>query len=376
MLRTIKITILATAAAAALSAGQIQLSGSGPVNNNVAGFGLTGVTSSVNPGQYIQPTGSNNCAGLQYNGSPCVNALTTGSFKGNYVQALFANATGISGVPDSATNTPNATGKLSSSLIASDGSGIQFDLMNGPNGSGGYSGGLVCSNCVDAQYWRSSNSNTDLIIPVGLANVASVSTLLNDYWGAVGTTNIQFYFCFSATSNGSCTPGQLVNVSLLDGTQVRSSIVCNSGVAGSCPTGTGATSISKNSLSATSISGGVTINTAEVFRAAYTGIPTTVPGSSTLPATLVANPSPWAGSTSGDVVLDAQQFLFGASNQFLSYIEVKDPNAVAYSSSSVLGSRFALSAITIDQAPEPSTIVLVLSGLGIVGLGRLRRRKN
>jgi len=365
MLRYLQISILIGAGVATLNAGQIQLSGTGPINNNVAGFGLTGSTVTANPGQYVQPIGSNNCAGKQYNGTGCAGDVATNVTKGNYITALFAGATGVTGSPDAALNSPSSSGMITSSLTGVDGTPISFDLMNAPNGAGGYSGSATCSNCTDANFWKSNGVTNDLIVAVGLNNISSVSTMLQDYYGRVGTSNVKINFCFSTTASGSCDVAT-TSVTLVDGTQIRAGVVCNPSVTGSCPT-SDASLINSTGLAATSTIGTTTINTAQVFSASYTSIPTTLPTSMT-------NPSPWAGSTGGSVVLDAQQFLFSglSSSTYLSSIEFTDVNNGNWSSG-VAASHFALSAITVDQAPEPGSIFLMLSGLGVVGMAARRR---
>ena len=351
--------ILITLATAALQAGQIQLSGTA---TNVNGFGLTGTTATGAPG-YIQGPGPGvtNCAGAQ-NGSPCATAVTSNARKGNYVTQLFAGATGLSTpAPDAFLNQPSASGQLTSSTLkASDGTFVKYDLMNAQNGSNGYSGATTCALCIDANFWSSASQSgnlVDLVIPVGLFNVDAVSTMLNDYWGTSNAQNITLNFCFSATSNGACT---IVAVALNNGVEVRSAVnAANPGNA-----------IASGPLAASTANvngSGVTVKTGTVYTATFTSIPSTVP-------TGAANPSPFAGATSGTVNLDEQQFIFTTAqyqNKYLSYIEVLDPNIVQNSAS---GSRFALSAVTISQTPEPSTILLFAAGLGVIGMGRLRRR--
>jgi hypothetical protein len=377
--RYVSISVLSAAAVMTLNAGQIQLSGTGVTNNNIAGFGLTGNTFIASPGQYIQPNPPSGCAGLQFNANSCVQANAGTSVnpvvqKGNYISQLFALATGLSTpMPDAATGTPNANGKINSGFVGSDGNPIQIDLMNAPNSSNGYNGSATCANCIDANFWRSTNNSTGVFdVPVGLQNVDSVVTMLNDYWGVNNAINLTVSFCFTATSNGSCAPSDLLNVPLTSGVEIRSSVLCNAGLGG-CPSGTNAGLIGRTLAASTANVGGsgVNVNTSTVYSATYNSIPTLVP-------TGAANPSPFAGSNGGSVVLDAQQFIFSSSvysGKFLSYIEFSDPNAGSWSATNTGASRYALSAITADVlTPEPSTVFLFLSGFGAIGLSKLRRR--
>ena len=82
--------------------------------------------------------------------------------------------------------------------------------------------------------------------------------------------------------------------------------------------------------------------------------------------------------TAGKLKLDDQQFLFGAAHvdQWLVSVTVTENlgNTPLTATGGVLPSETALSAITVDTAPEPTSILLLLSGLG--GIGYLRFRRN
>ncbi len=78
--------------------------------------------------------------------------------------------------------------------------------------------------------------------------------------------------------------------------------------------------------------------------------------------------------------LDQQLFDFGSNHltEFLVSITVTDTLTSGYAgyggaNPATNNSRAALSAITVEQAPEPSTIFMALSALG--GLAYFRRRK-
>jgi hypothetical protein len=358
VLRYLSITVLSLAAISTLNAGQIQLSGTGVANNNIAGFGLTG-SSTTTGTQYLQSVSS--CAGSQYNAAACSTASTTNAAKGSYISQLFNGATGTTPAtgPDAATGLPNANGKMSASgLVDSLGNTIQFDLMDAPNG---------VSAGVNANYWRSASTGA-MDIPVGLLNVDSVSTMIQDYWGITGGSNILLKFCFSSVSNDStCSSGTLTQVQLLNGTEVRAGVVCSTASACQEDAGNANGQIATSLAASTVINANVTVKTANVWSSTFTG-------------TATSATSPYSNVTGGGtVVLDAQQFLFSTSifsGKFLSYIEISDSGAATTWSSNKSASRYALSAITVDQAtatPEPSTILLFSAGLGAIVIGRRRR---
>jgi len=80
----------------------------------------------------------------------------------------------------------------------------------------------------------------------------------------------------------------------------------------------------------------------------------------------------------GAAYLDDQGFFFNSAN--LSTLGAGLTNLNTYLVSvqvneiSTSGSGAGLAAITVDAVPEPSTILLFVAGLGVVGLGRLRKR--
>jgi len=195
--------------------------------------------------------------------------------------------------------------------------------------------------------WAAPNSGTSTItIPIGIFGVTNVYTMLNDEYGVIGAspTTVQFNF-----SNGSNELFTLVN-----GKTISDVFDCITGV---CPTY--ATTLSPDEWSANG--------------ATDLGANSTAPNVSAFDV--------WAGTygqgtgaytnTTGNVYLDAQDFYLGAgvSNLTLTNIVITDT-----AGANNLVSRDILSAITVQTIPEPSTIFLLLSGTGVVGL--LRRRKQ
>jgi hypothetical protein len=80
-------------------------------------------------------------------------------------------------------------------------------------------------------------------------------------------------------------------------------------------------------------------------------------------------------------VLDDQGFLLGTLvlpgvgtnlNTYLENIKIQEQSGPSFPSEAL-----ALSAITVDTAaPEPSTVIMFLTGLGAIGLTRFRRSKS
>jgi hypothetical protein len=81
---------------------------------------------------------------------------------------------------------------------------------------------------------------------------------------------------------------------------------------------------------------------------------------------------PLDSSITGNLVLDDQGFFFTGSalttslSSYLVNIQIMEANVAT-------GSAVGISAVTVDATPEPSTILLLLAGLGAIGFSRLRR---
>ena len=72
-----------------------------------------------------------------------------------------------------------------------------------------------------------------------------------------------------------------------------------------------------------------------------------------------------------EVAFQDQGFQFGSAylNKYLASITVQELSGV------LATSQTALSAITVESAlPEPSTILLLMTGLGAIGFSRMRRK--
>jgi hypothetical protein len=364
MLRTTLISLLVAGTAVSLSAGYIPLTGQ---STNGAGFGISG----NGAGTYFNTAGFCAGQGLSGNGpnfNGCATANAPQTAKKNFIISLFGNATNATNtlpsiVPDAALNQPNSTGQIATGF----GNGTQFDLMDAPNAASYTSFSPV----PDANYYTTTASNSSIVIPVGIYNVTAVDTLLQDYYGTVGHSDITVTFCFSADSIGtSCNN---VAVVLTNGTEYRSGVLCDTTLSGGCTTNAtnaGVATTTSGLLSGTTanVSGtGIDVKTANVFSTAYSSLNSTVSG---------ATPSPDQGSTGGLLVLDSQQFLLNGlgANFYLAKITITDSGA-NWSTTNVSGSHAAISALTIETAPEPSTIILFGAGLATLGLSRLRRRK-
>jgi hypothetical protein len=75
-------------------------------------------------------------------------------------------------------------------------------------------------------------------------------------------------------------------------------------------------------------------------------------------------------NTSGDIFFDAQDFYLGsaAAGQTLADVVITGSNTAAKQS------RISLSALTVETVPEPSTILLL--GTGVAAASLIRRRRK
>jgi hypothetical protein len=237
---------------------------------------------------------------------------------------------------------------------------------------------MLNDNGTTQNVWVSTNSNM-VTIPVGISAVGDAWLMLNNYWGTANEQDTDVYFTFGSTSNA--TSGlTMVEVELTNANstvtggnsgQMRSAVSCLSGNAGlnaysTCENFAGGNILSSSNPT-TLINGvpqptGIQVLGDTIYSSGYTN--TT--------ATNFAN-------TSGNVQLNDLGFQFGNAfdGLYLVSIGVQEnfPNLSSGSLNANL-SATALSAITIDTVPEPSTWSLLMGGIVAVGIGGFRRRQR
>jgi len=294
----------------------------------------------------------------------CVAGSTTGYVERNYDSILFSGATNNSGATTPVPFTGyTQTGGEASGLTATGGATFAM-LSDGQAVSG-----------VSNNYWGSNGINgasDSIVVPIGVFGATDVWTMLDNQWGTMGgnDTTVTFNFGTSANQTTGLTSVAVAltnNNGTASNGELRAAMSCSTTPGTECsPT----TNPRGTTASGTTING-VTVNEGVVFSTfLYTN------------ATGV-----FYGGSAGKVRLDDQQFLLPSadSNLWLVSMTVTENNANSPQSAALLGggalpSETALSAITVDfnsssvATPEPTTILLLFSGLGAIGLRRLRRK--
>jgi hypothetical protein len=226
-------------------------------------------------------------------------------------------------------------------------------------------------NSGNARNFWESNGNETITVPIGVFDVTDVAAMLQNVAGSVGGNDTTVTFNFGSTSNAtSGLTSVVVNLSDAGATtgsgQIRAGVLCNTTTTSNCNSATNP----QTALAASTpnVGGsGITVDTSAVFGA------TTTFGGSYAYTSVIPNTGFYA-STQGHLKLDDQDFIFGSAfaSDWLVSVQVTENSG----DSSFL-SQTALSAITVDTAnptPEPTTILLVLTGLGGIGLARRFRR--
>ena len=164
--------------------------------------------------------------------------------------------------------------------------------------------------------------------------------MLNDYWGLIGGVNTVVFLDFNTAYDRSGPPFSYV-INLQNGTNIRSATEC---VAASGP----CTTVSRTTTSP---------NVFNVFSSSYTNN---------------TGSGLYAGTT-GTVNLDPLAFSVFPNEQsdWLAAIRI-----VSTGGGFNVG-RAALTAITLETAtvPEPTTVLMLLGGLGVLGYARKRSGK-
>jgi hypothetical protein len=320
--RLFNLIILGAAGISMATAGQIEI---GPSGSNVVNGGNTtntaGLTTALITSGDLSGSGSTawKDTSVTYNNNLFTNDTITSS--------------SLNGVTGSLGN-----GGVSTTPTAANGFQQFTDTAN-PNGAVTF----AMDTDSGANYWASpSGTNATITIPVGVMSVTDAYILLNDYYGPSGAQDAQVTFNFSS--------GPADVVQLNNGNQIDSVHNC-SGPAPSgnpCPT-----------TSPAPFNGSVTSSGTDIAWSGHY-----VEGSNSTPYSL----------TQGTAQLDDITFNLSAyTGLTLESIVITDNHDVSGSS------RLALSAITLQTGastptPEPSTLVLLFAGLGLMGF--LGRRKK
>jgi len=356
MVRHIAILIVGLVPVASLSAGSIQL---GQIVSGVNdGLTTTYMTMSAST--------SGNCSDTGQTSPNCITGSTSGSLTRSFDGQEFANATPAATVFAG----QNGNNGASPGTLTDSADGVTF--------------AMISQSSTNSNLWAVNSTSAVITLPVGIFGVQNVWTMLNDYFGKSGVSDTVVKFTFSSVSATDTNASQdtTVTFDLVNGTQIRSAVDCSTTMSGetstqisNCNSLDFATTLAPSS----SLNGSVNVNNTGATNQAYTILTNNLFSSVYTNATL----APYA-NTEGNVVLDDQGFEFGTqfSNDYLVSITVSDPNYLVCSSAPCLtASRSALTAVSVQTAaqlgstPEPSTVFLLLGGLGTLGFARFRRNK-
>jgi hypothetical protein len=251
----------------------------------------------------------------------------------NYVTNLFTSDTLTSSAP-----LPTAGNGLQQ--FTDPNNGVTF-AMETDGGTGATTGD---------NYWASPATagtaiSSSISVPVGVSDASSAFILLSDYYGLAGQVNndtVEFIF-----NGGAVT----ASVGLANGTDIASVHDClapNSAAVTpkSCPT---------------------------IFSGTTTSSNTDIAWSGTYAE--ANNATPFSGTSGNASLLDLTFDLTAFSGDTLNSIVITDNNNLTMSS------RLALSAVTVagsavvtSVTPEPSTMLLLLAGLGAIAFLGTRRK--
>ena len=327
MFRILSVSAVALAGIMTLNAGQIQLGGANGLTSGTVTFSTTG-------------SGADGLLGYNAATFQSVSTITGGT--GNLCKGpALPNPCAAGNVVAVPTAVPN--GETTGSGEYATANGVTFSMINQGDG---------VSNA-----WVASNTGTSTFtIPVGIFGVDSAWTMLNDEYGVSGQSPTTVTFNFGTTASNANAGS--ITFTLVNGTVIRDSLQCT----------TNTTNCSQYATS---------LDTTHMFS-------TTGASLGAITTTAVPNVTAfnvWSGSytggtgnysgTTGNAYLDAQKFSLGTAymSDYLVNIVITDA-----SGSTAKVSRDTLSAITIDPAPEPSSVFLLVAGLAVMGYFSYRRR--
>jgi hypothetical protein len=212
--------------------------------------------------------------------------------------------------------------------------------------------------------WAATTSGTNSItIPIGIFGVTDVYTMLNDEYGVSGQSPTTVQFNFGNSTSESFT--------LVNGTVIRDDFDCTGG------TGLAACQ-ALNYATTLNIANGYSTNGTSLGAIGGIGAGTAYVDAFNVWSGTYGQGTGAYANTTGTLALDAQDFSLGnlAAGQTLTSITITDTAGAA-----TKVSRDFLSAVTVASSgsapatPEPSTVLLLVGGLGSVVLVRRRRKQ-
>jgi hypothetical protein len=291
----------------------------------------------------------------------CVHGSTTGWMENNYNNVLFAQAQNGSTTPAPFPGYSQTSGEASGS-VATD--------VNNPNVQFAMIADGAAGNGASNNYWGSTATGVvqdSITIPVGAYGVTDVWTMLQNQFGTLGGNDTSVFFNFGSSSN-QASGYNTIEVDLVNSNnqnnvaEMRASLACTT-VGTYCNSNTNPHGFMSSGVNIN----GVIVNTSTTYNTfTYNS----------------ANSNGFYAGTGGKLKLDDQQFVFtdpSLLSQWLVSITITENVANTFASyksntSGPLPSETVISAITVDTVPEPSTVFLLLSGVGSLAFFARRRK--
>lgn len=344
----------------------------------------------INPGDYLNPDGTVSIGLLANTGVPSGTGLVSnpdGITGTNFTQTTYDANTSI--LYGSQVNVPQTGGPACSancqggqatvtpvgaSTIFTPSSAPEFDLLGD---------GTFADRGVSDTAWISTGSgvNSTLTIPVGIFGVNDVATLLNTTGGVMTGGTVCAGATVTATANTSCTNTRSYSYVTLEfnktdatgatGTDLYETVSLVNGVTqrnildGTCVSGsTGALCTGTGTLATAQANGLVTDPN--------TGVTYTIGAQNDFTGSVFGNIHSNGAPNNSTMFLDAQLIpVFSEyTGDYLVSVTVTNTGA----SGGANYSEEVLSGLTVTESPEPSTILMLLGGFGVLGASRLRRK--
>jgi len=297
-----------------------------------ANAGYVEIGSNLNSATGVSSATGTSTGGLnqQFFGTSTPGPTPNGFTEKGYTSTLFVNDTLSQAAPGTTAGSQQFTDPVNN---------VPFAMIANPVNGGTNPDSTVSNPNMD--FWEGANSGTQvasaITVPVGFDS-SEAWIMLTDAYGISGSNySVQFTF-----ANGA----PLI-VPLTIGTQIADDQQCSTNGTFTPPP--------------------ACTSYVQTISSPWTGGSTDVAWTATYSNSSSSTSVQYSGSTGNVVLLDLAFNLSGYSNNDLESITITD-NADQTNTS-----RLALSAITV-QTPEPSTIVLLLTGCGLIGVRKFRKR--